>query len=65
MMEVIMPAAWKAMFLDGYAWSVGYPLSCPLDSCVAGGICALCKRHSVVLFVISYVLWLHYILITY
>jgi hypothetical protein len=53
MMEVIMPAAWKAMFLDGYAWSVGYPLSCPLDSCVAGGICALCKRHSVVLFAIS------------
>ena len=38
MMEVIIPAAWKAMFLDGYAASVGYMPSWPLVSAVAGGM---------------------------
>ena len=36
------------MLRDGYAASSGYPFSCPLP-CVAGGMWARCKRHSVVL----------------
>ena len=40
-----MPAAWKAMVREGYAASSGYVL----PWLVAGGMCALCRRHSVVL----------------
>ena len=35
--EVIMPAAWKAIVLDGYAMSI---FSLSLGLVVAGGICA-------------------------
>jgi len=44
-MDVIMQAAWKAMVRDGYAISS----TRPFEADVAGGICALCKRHKVVL----------------
>lgn len=43
-MDVIMQAAWKAMVRDGYAIS-----STRYEADEAGGICALCKRHKVVL----------------
>ena len=50
MIEVIMPAAWNAIVLDGYAmsmWSWFVPE-------VAGGMWALCSRHNVVLHNISW-----------
>ena len=45
-MEVIIPAAWNAIVLDGYAMSrlLGRPVE------VAGGMCARCSKQSVVLF---------------
>lgn len=45
MMDVIIPAAWNAIVLDGYDMS--RLLGRPVD--VAGGMCALCNKHSVVL----------------
>ena len=41
-----MPAAWKAIVRDGYAMST---FSCSFGFAVAGGICARCNRHNVVL----------------
>lgn len=41
MIEVIMPAAWKAIFREGYAASSGYSCREALLCEAAGGICAL------------------------
>ncbi|KAH0558999.1 hypothetical protein GP486_004389 [Trichoglossum hirsutum] len=48
MIEVIMEAAVNAMFREGYAVSSGCPFA-PFACGVAGGMCALCNRHNVVL----------------
>ena len=46
--EVIMEAAVNAIFREGYAVSSGWPFA-PFGCGVAGGMCALCNKHSVVL----------------
>ena len=48
MIDVIIDAAVNAMFRDGYAVSSGCPFV-PFVCGAAGGIWALCSRHSVVL----------------
>ena len=45
--DVIIPAAWKAIVRDGYA--ILAPGSSCVEVLVAGGICARWSKHSVVL----------------
>ena len=49
MMDVIIAAAWYAIFRDGYALASPNPSKLLAFGEPAGGICARCRRHRVVL----------------